>query len=194
MVLAAAVERFRLRGYHGTSMRDIAEGAGLVVAGIYHHFPSKQSILQEIMLRGVRDGLAATQSAVGDAVAMGRTSPPERLDAVVDAWILFHATRQAEAYVGATEIRSLEPAGRAVVVAHRDDQEELFRSIVLDGVARGAFATDYPREAARVIIEMGRSVATWYRRDGEMTPAEVSRRYRELARAAVSTYEAGHVA
>lgn len=184
-VVAAAVENFTALGYHGTSMRDIARTAGVTVASIYHHFASKQEVLQHIMVGTITDLLAATREAVDAAVAAGADSPTERLEALVDTWILFHTTRQAEALIGASELRSLDEAGRAMVVGYRDEQEALFRSIVEDGVREGVFATRYPREAARAIIEMGYSVSSWYRLGGELSPTDMSQRYRELARGTV---------
>lgn len=185
VLLAAAVENFTALGYHGTSMRDIARTAGVTVASIYHHFASKQEILQHVMIGTITDVLGATREAVDAAVAAGATTPTEKLEALVDAWMVFHTTRQAEALIGASEIRSLDEAGRAVVVGHRDEQEALFRSIIDEGVTAGVFATSYPREAARAIIEMGYSVSSWYRLGGELTPEEMSVRYRELARGTV---------
>ena len=44
--LAAALEAFAEHGYHGTTVREIASRAGLSVPGLYHHYPSKQSLLQ----------------------------------------------------------------------------------------------------------------------------------------------------
>lgn len=184
-LVAAAVANFTTLGYHGTSMRDIARSADVTVASIYHHFASKQEILQHVMIGTMSDLLASTRAAVDAAVASGATTPSEKLAALVDAWILFHTTRQAEALIGASEIRSLDDAGRAVLVARRDEQEALFRAIVEEGVAEGAFATRYPREAARAIIEMGSSVSSWYRIGGELSPEEMSVRYRELARGTV---------
>lgn len=185
VLVAAAVENFTTLGYHGTSMRDVARTAGVTVASIYHHFASKQEILQHVMITTITDVLGATRRAVDEAVAAGRTSPTERLEALVDAWMIFHTTRQADALIGASEIRSLDESGRAVVVGYRDEQEALFRSIIDDGVSSGAFATSYPREAARAIIEMGYSVSSWYRLGGELSPEEMSVRYRELARGTV---------
>lgn len=185
VLVAAAVENFTVLGYHGTSMRDIARTAGVTVASIYHHFASKQEILQHVMIGTITDVLGATRQAVDVAVAAGATTPTEKLEALVDAWMIFHTTRQAEALIGASEIRSLDEAGRAIVVGHRDEQEALFRSIIDEGVATGTFATSYPREAARAIIEMGYSVSSWYRLGGELSPEEMSVRYRELARGTV---------
>ena len=49
-ILSSAMSLFTERGYFGTTMRDIAKGADMTVASIYHHFASKQIILQEMMV------------------------------------------------------------------------------------------------------------------------------------------------
>lgn len=180
-VLAAAVDNFTRLGFHGTSMRDIARDAGVTVASIYHHFPSKQELLQEIMVRVLTDVIAATRSAVLSA----GPRPTDQLAGVVEAWILFHTDRRPEALIGASEIRSLDDRGRRVVVALRDEQERLFRDVVDRGVAEGEFATAYPREAVRAIINMGYSVAGWYHPAGGLPPSEMARRYVTLALGAV---------
>lgn len=177
VVLDAAVENFQRLGYHGTSMRDIARDADITVASIYHHFPSKQRILQDIMIRVLSDVISLTRGALMRAGA----SPTEQLDAVMRAWILFHTTRRAEALIGASEIRSLDEVGLRLVVALRDEQERMFRDVVERGVAEGDFATPYPREAVRAIINMGYSIASWYRPGGELTPEEMAERYAVLA-------------
>ncbi|RYE78189.1 MAG: TetR family transcriptional regulator, partial [Myxococcales bacterium] len=47
--LEAAIRLFVRRGFHATSMREIAQEAGVSVAGIYHHHPSKQHLLVALM-------------------------------------------------------------------------------------------------------------------------------------------------
>lgn len=177
VVLRSAISNFTELGYHGTSMRDIARDASVTVASIYHHFPSKQEILTEIMSSSLSDVIASTRSAL---LGAGST-PTDQLRAIVTAWIHFHTTRQAEALIGASELRSLEPEPRALVVSLRDDQERVFRDVVDRGVELGEFNTPYPREAARAVINMGYAVASWYRAEGSVTPEQMAERYVELA-------------
>jgi AcrR family transcriptional regulator len=181
VVLKAAIANFTELGYHGTSMRDIARDAGVTVASIYHHYPSKQEILAEIMAKTLSDVIASTRNALMGA----GSSASDQLCAVVRAWVEFHTTRQAEALIGASELRSLEAGGRKLIVALRDEQEGLFRGVIERGVELGEFATPYPREAARAVINMGRSVATWYRPGGGVTSDQMAERYVELALATV---------
>jgi AcrR family transcriptional regulator len=46
----AAIELFMEQGYHATSMRQIAERAGLALGGIYNHFKSKDEIFEAIIV------------------------------------------------------------------------------------------------------------------------------------------------
>lgn len=175
--LDSAVRNMNARGYHATSMRDIARGADITVASIYHHFTSKQEILQDIMTRALQDTFAMTRGALLRAGA----SPEGQLQALVRAWVMFHTTRQLDALVGATELRSLDDSGRRLVVAMRDDQEALFRDVVERGVEVGVFETRFPRDAVRGILNMGQSVCSWWQADGPMSPKELADRYADLA-------------
>lgn len=177
-VVAAALKSFAARGYFGASMRDIAAEAQIGLAGIYHHFASKQELLQAVMTVTLRDVLASTRARVD---AAPEDDSAAQLDGLVRAWVEFHTVRQEDARVGASEVHCLEGEGRERVIALRDEQEALFVDVIERGVERGAFLTPYPREAARAIINMGIAVATWYRLDGDITPHGLAERYAALS-------------
>lgn len=181
LILDSAVRNMNERGYHGTSMRDIAAGADLTVASIYHHFKSKQDILQEIMLQALRDAHGMTRSAL----LRSGGEPKDQLQALVRAWVMFHTTRREDALVGATELRSLDEPGHRLVVALRDEQENIFRDVIERGVEEGAFRTAYPRDAVRAIINMGQQVCVWWRDDGPLSAQDIADRYCALATAMV---------
>jgi AcrR family transcriptional regulator len=183
VILEAAISLFTSVGYHGASMRDICGQADVSVASVYYHFKSKQEILQEIMVSVLTEVISATRSSL--LAASNR--PDKQLEALVRCWILFHISRQSEALIGASEIRSLDDEGRRRIVALRDEQENIFRAVVDRGVAEGTFATPFPREAARAIINMGRSIVTWYHVGGPTPPEMIAEQYAELALAMVRT-------
>lgn len=180
-IIAAAKDNFQSRGYHGTSIRDIARDADMTAASIYHHFPSKQHILQHIMETGLKTVISRTQSAL---VRAGQ-SPAEQLEAVVRAWVHFHMSNTAEALISSTEIRSLDAVGHRLVVSLRDQQQQLFRDIIHRGVNDGVFTTPYPVEASRAIINMGVAISSWYRPNGALTPDQLADRYVSIAWGAV---------
>ena len=180
-VISAAVVAMAENGYHGTSVRDIAQLAGVSSAAIYHYFTSKQHLLEVIMIRGTEHLHAQTEAALLAAPA----NPADRLRAIVGVHVARHLSAQREAFVGNTELRALDAAGRRRVVTHRDLQQRLFDSVVSDGVTSGVFTTPYPREAARAVVTMCSAVASWYRARGALTPEEVTARYQDLALALV---------
>lgn len=181
VIIAAALKNFYERGYHGTSVRDIAVIAEMTPASLYYHFSSKEEILRVVMTLTMHDVLSATRVALLRAGG----SPREQLAALMKAWILFHADRQIEARVQAAELHSLDSESRVAVVALRDEQERLFVDVIQRGVQDEDFATPYPRESARAVINMGTAVATWFDRQGSLSSDEVASIYVELALAMV---------
>lgn len=179
--LASALNTFVEQGYHGTSVRQIAAGAGLSVPGLYHHFPSKQALLVGIMDASMDELLDRTRSAENEAGPL----PSDRFDAVVESLLLFHIHRRDAAFVCSTEIRSLESANRAAYIAKRDEEQRLLDAIVVDGVESGVFDTPHPADASRAVTTMCVGVATWYRPDGPLSPSELVAVYLDIARRTV---------
>lgn len=70
-ITQAAYQLFLERGYHGTSMRQIAEEAGIALGGIYNHFSSKEEIFTTIIIahHPYVDVIPALQSAQGETVS-----------------------------------------------------------------------------------------------------------------------------
>ena len=180
-VLAAALEAFVEHGYHGTSVRDLAAASGLSVPGLYHHHASKQAILVDLMEATMAELLGRSRAALAEA----GEDPVTRFDLVVESLLRFHMARRAQAFVGSSELRSLEPEARARVVGMRDAQQAMVAAAIEDAVAIGAFATPHPGDVARAISTLAIGVATWYREDGPQEPDEVVRRQLALARALV---------
>ena len=69
-ILSAALQLFIDRGYHGTSMRQIARQAGIALGGIYNHFSSKEEIFFEVLMayHPMFDVLPALKDAQGETV------------------------------------------------------------------------------------------------------------------------------
>lgn len=183
VILDAAVHLYAKVGYHGTSIRDIASEADVTAASIYYHFKSKQDILQAIMVTILDDVTAETREALSAA----DDRPDAQLAALVKSWVLFHIRRQPEAFIGASEIRSLDDEGRLRIIAQRDELEGMFLSVVERGVTEGVFHTPFPREAARAIVTLGRSVVAWYRIGGQTSPEGMADQYAELSLAMLRT-------
>ncbi len=179
--LAAALAAFAEHGYHGTSVREIAARANLSVPGLYHHYPSKQSLLQGLLERTMTDLLRRSEMAVAEA----GDKPVDQFDAVVESLLRFHMYRREQAFVGSTEIRSLDDDYRPTYIGHRDRQQHMVDEIVFAGVEAGDFATRYPKDASRAVTTMCVGVSTWFKLGGELGADELIRRNLQIARDAV---------
>ncbi|MGV9709410.1 TetR/AcrR family transcriptional regulator [Gordonia sp. NPDC003424] len=176
--LAAALAAFAEQGYHGTSVREIAARANLSVPGLYHHYPSKQSLLQGLLERTMTDLLDRSARAIAEA----GDQPVDQFDAVVESLLRFHMYRREQAFVGSTEIRSLDDGYRQTYIGHRDRQQHMVDEIVFAGVEAGDFTTRYPKDAARAVATMCVGVSTWYKLDGELDADELISRNLQFAR------------
>ncbi len=118
--LAAALEAFLEFGYHGATMRDIARRAGLSVPGVYHYYASKQDMLVALLDVTMTDLLARSTAAR----AQGQ-DPVERFALLVECLALFHTHRRELGFVGASEMRSLEPRQRDRLAGLRRAQQRM---------------------------------------------------------------------
>jgi AcrR family transcriptional regulator len=176
-LLAAAVEVMAAQGYHGTSVREIAAAAGTSPGLLYQYFDSKAALLETMLDRGMDVLMAATEEALDAAGA----DPAARLRALVGAHVRVHLDSQRESLLGNSELRALTGGARSAIVAKRDVQQRTFERVVRDGVRRGVFATEHPREAARVITTACTAVAAWFRPGGPLAADEIVARYQDVA-------------
>lgn len=176
-ILDAAVRVFGARGYHGTSVRDIAEAAGVSPGSLYNHFDSKHDLLVVILHRGLDNLVAASEDALYEAPQ----DPASRLCALVRTHVHSHAVSRVESYIGNSELRSLSREARALIVSKRDTQQRMFDRVVRDGAQQNVFQTDDPVMSSRYIVTACTAVATWYRPDGDVGIDALVRKYQQLS-------------
>ncbi|GAA1914512.1 hypothetical protein GCM10009737_14840 [Nocardioides lentus] len=174
--LAGALSSFLEFGYHGATMRTIAERAGLSVPGLYHHYAGKQEMLLAILDLTMTDLLARVTAARADGA-----HPVTRFALVVECLALFHTHRRELGFVGASEMRSLEPAARERVATARRQVQQVVDDEVAAAVGLGAFGTDTPHEAARAVVTMTTALPQWFRADGPTSAEQVAAQYVRFA-------------
>jgi AcrR family transcriptional regulator len=174
--LQAALEEFVTYGYHGTTVRSIAERAGLSVPGLYYHHRSKQELLATLLRDSNHDLMWRARAALASAA----DSPTARLIALVENFALYMAHRRTLAEL-TREIHSLDQPYRAAHIALRDELENMFRVELENGCATREFDTPDPREAVRAIFGMLRTIADWYRPGGPKDAETVAGEYTGFA-------------
>ena len=169
-LLASAVRCFAANGFHGTTTRDIAAGAGLSPAALYVHVPSKELALYEI----VRLGHRHAHDILSDPGIQALADPGERLAALVAAYTRFHARRHVIARVCQYDLGALSPEHYDAVLRIRHETNEIFRLAVAAGVDAGDFSPDLDvRRISRALISLVIDLVRWYRPDGPETPEQL---------------------
>ena len=171
-VLAAAMRVFVGRGFHAATMREVAAEAGLSVAGVYYHHPSKAGMLAAI--------LDLTMSEIHWRVLAARaegTSQAEKFALMVEALALFHAHRGDLAFLGASEMRGLEADHRRRTANERSEVQHLLDDQASRAIEAGELPTRDPRTATRAVATMCTSLPSWFHLGGAVTAEQVARQY-----------------
>lgn len=173
--LRAAIAAFVEAGYHGSSIRAIAERAGMSLAGIYHYYPSKHSLLVRILDMAM-DELERRFSEAESAQA----DPLDQLYRYVETLALFHAERADVAYIGASEMRSLDEPDRSRIALRRTGIQRRIDHEIRRAVDDGSAHCLRPQETGRAIATMCTSLPQWFDASGPTSPASIARHYARL--------------
>lgn len=175
-VLAAAIDSFVETGYHGATMRSIADRAGMSVPGVYHHYREKQDLLVralELTMEELHWRVRAARSEGTNAV--------ERLAHTVEALALFHTRRRALAFIGASEMRSLTPHNRQRIAASRNSLQYLLDQDIAAAITDEGADHDGAHIAGRAIATMCTSLPQWFQLDGPTSPEQIAAQYSDFA-------------
>jgi AcrR family transcriptional regulator len=174
-MLDAAAELFSTRGYHGTSIRDIAAATGILPGSLYAHIRSKEDLLYDIVVR------AAEQFLTGVRIVVAWPgSPEEKLRKAMRSHIGVVAHAREEARVFLEEWNALEEPRRAEVRALRDEYESLWDELIREGIEGGRLRQIDPTLARLLVLSAANWTYTWYDPEGPLSPDEIADRFTEL--------------
>lgn len=157
-----AARLFAERGYHGTSIGDLAKALGVQKGSLYAHIDSKQDLLYEAMQEGAR----AFHDAL-DAVP-DELPPTERLRLALRAHLRVVAEQLDVATVFVREWRYLEGDRAEGFLSERRRYEERFRALFREGRERGALRSDLDDHAAVLLVLSAANWAyTWLPNDAD---------------------------
>jgi len=140
-----AARLFAERGYHGTSIGDLAQALGVQKASLYAHISSKQDLLYAIMREGA-DAFHAALDAVPEQAPAG-----EKIRLAMRSHLRVVADQLDVATVFVREWRYLEGDRRAEILDERRRYEERFRGFFREGRELGELRTDLDDGAAALL-------------------------------------------
>jgi AcrR family transcriptional regulator len=174
-ILEAAAQVFRQKGFHGSSMQDIAKAVSLQKASLYHHVSSKQEILLALLDRALELLLERIS-----AISVREIPADKKLREMIGAYLQILTENTDLSAVLLFEHRSLERKQHARHVPNRDKFEALWRNVLEEGVAAKLFKCEDPALTTRAVLGIMNWTLTWYRPNGPLTIDEIADHYSHL--------------
>lgn len=168
-LLETALQLFRQKGYHATSMHDIAESMGLRKASLYHYIDAKEDLLVSIYRRTI-----AEHSERIESISKGPGSASERLALAIERHLESIASNADMFAVYVSENRSLPPAHQEAVRQASREYRKRFEEIIREGVEAGELKPVDPHVAALLILGACNWLPQWYSASGKMSTEEIT--------------------
>ncbi|MBK8267467.1 MAG: TetR family transcriptional regulator [Planctomycetes bacterium] len=164
----AACRLFRERGFHATSVRDIAEAVGIQGGSLYTHIKGKDDLLWEIV-----DAAADRFFAALEPIVSSKTNVMGRLKKAIIAHVSVVAGDLNAAAVYTVEWRHLSDERKSAITARRDAYEKLFRSLVSEAIHERHLTPTDAAGATLFILSSLNFLFTWYKPEGRMSSHDI---------------------
>ncbi|ORA14014.1 TetR family transcriptional regulator [Mycobacterium asiaticum DSM 44297] len=173
-LLDLAAVMFAERGLRATTVRDIADGAGILSGSLYHHFASKEEMVDEL-LRGFLDWLFARYREIVE----GNSNPLDRLKGLFMASFEAIEQRHAQVVIYQDEAQRLSSQPRFAYIEDLNKQQrQMWIDVINQGVAEGYFRPDLDVDLVyRFIRDTTWVSVRWYQPGGPLTAQQVGQQY-----------------
>jgi AcrR family transcriptional regulator len=173
-LLELAAAMFAERGLRATTVRDIADGAGILSGSLYHHFASKEEMVDEL-LREFLDWLFNRYREIMDSEA----NPLERLKGLFMASFEAIEHRHAQVVIYQDEAQRLSSQPRFSYIEDLNKQQrQMWIDVINQGVKQGYFRRDLDVDLVyRFIRDTTWVSVRWYQPGGPLTAVQVGQKY-----------------
>ncbi|MDJ0394155.1 TetR/AcrR family transcriptional regulator [Rhodococcus sp. G-MC3] len=172
-----AAELFAERGFRSTTVREIGDAAGVLSGSLYHHFDSKETIIEEI-LSSYLDNLMATYTDIVDR----KQVPVATLRDLITAAFVSLGPHRAAITVIQNERTYLSQFPRfAYLTTAEADVRRIWVKVIEDGISEGAFRDDLdPVIAYRFLRDSVWVAVRWFDPAGALSAEQLADQYLRL--------------
>lgn len=174
-ILRTAARIFAERGYHNTSVSDVADVLGVSKPFLYYYLKNKEDILFEcsrIATEQLHEVLEEVRGLRGTAW--------EKLQLLFRGYARVMSTDFGACLIRSTTPGSLPPELRDKLFTGRRRLNREVERIVAEGIADGSIRSIHPRLASFALFGAFNWITTWYRQGGAMAPEAIADIYLDL--------------
>ena len=183
-LLAIAARLFAERGFKNTTVRDIADAAGILSGSLYHHFDSKESMVDELL-----DSFQVELWKQYDAIAASDLTPRAKLEAIVRASFDAIDHHHSEVAIFQNDAAYLLTFERFAYLDERNLRfRRLWTGLLEAAVQSGELRADLDIELVyRFLRDTVWVAVRWYRPGGELSPSHVADQYLRILLEGIAT-------
>ncbi len=175
MILTAAADLFARRGFHATTMNEVAQASGLSKATLYHYYRDKSELLVSIADGHVSKLVELCDSVYGD----GSVAPAERLSVLIDRFLVEYSQAQNSHRVLTEDVRFLEDIDRNKILNKERYVVQTFANaiaVLRPDVKHSALE----KPLAMLLFGMLNWMFTWLKPEGRLNHAAIAPVVRSL--------------
>ncbi len=177
-ILTEAARLFCEKGYHATSMEDLAAAVGIKKGSLYYYIESKEQLLFEIAELIPPKFIANVSALLEDT----KLTAEQKLRTAIRRHLELLETETGLAWsrIFLLEYRALPEEQRTKLLEQRWQYENVFRGLIADGVERGEFAQIDVAMVTRAILGMCNWAIEWYSTTGKLSGKEIASIFSDL--------------
>ncbi|UCD08566.1 MAG: TetR family transcriptional regulator [Dehalococcoidales bacterium] len=170
-ILDKAGMLFWQKGYHGTSMKDIAAACDCKAANIYNYFIGKEDILFEVIKDITERAVNSVRHLEDDETG----SPVEQLRSFIDSHLgVLVQMKNSSVLLSDTGLQNLTREHRKIIVELRDTYDRIMRKIIIRGVESGDFAVGDEKVIVYLISSVIIRTTIWFSPKGRLSADEIA--------------------
>ena len=157
-ILTSAAKIFFSKGYHATTIEDVARDVGMLKGSLYYYIDSKEGLLYELLLGVIEQGDAYIRTRL-----LGIDDPVEALRVALRGHIEYIIENQVRVGLFLHEFDTLPGQRQRHIREAMQRYQQMFIEIVRCGQATGKFVSDDAWLLVNGLLGMGNWIYRWYR-------------------------------
>lgn len=167
VILTAAAESFRERGYKATSMRDLAEKVGIEAASLYNHIDSKSELLIDICF-----GITSLMNDFMTSVEQSEETSLQKVETILRFQIRQMVDNFNNNFVANREWHHLENPELTEFCAQRHEYRKRLNHIITKGIEEGEIKDSINVPATVwLLLHAVYGIESWHRSKVQVTPS-----------------------
>ena len=182
-IIAAAAKLFKDKGYHATTIQDVADEVGMLKGSLYYHIKSKEELLYLVTKEPIRELIERQKKLMESGL-----SPQQKIVEFIRAHLRAFDDNYPHLFVFLQEKASLSEPVQAEVAGIDFRYEMLLETILQEGTRRGIFRPELDlKMMAFSILGMCNWMFKWYSKDGRLTTDEITHNMAEIVLNGITT-------